>query len=66
MTAPKKPALSGTPPLALTPAELHLVRAYRSMDDRSQAFIDRLLVAQAAQCPRRAAPALTLVVGGAT
>lgn len=74
MSAPKKPAkrsaraksvVSDASPPDLTPAELSLLRLFRSMDDRSQAFIGRLAESLAEDCPRRAAPSLRLVVGGA-
>lgn len=74
MTAPKKPArrpggaksvVLDTPPPVLTTSEMDLLAAFRSMDDRSRAFIGRLAAAQAEDNPRRAVPGLTLVRGGA-
>jgi hypothetical protein len=58
MTAPRKPSkrllltesvASDAPPPDLTPAEQSLLRSFRAMDDRSQAFIGRAAVG----CPRR-------------
>lgn len=71
MSAPREPSSSAmqaavSPPLPeLTPGEKHLLSVYRAMDDRSQAFIERLVTAMAARCPRRSAPTLRLVQGGA-
>lgn len=45
----------------LTASELALLASFRSMNDRSQAFIGRFAVAQAERCPRRSAPLLRLV-----
>lgn len=74
MTAPKKPArrplralvvASTAPAPPLTAAEFALLASFRTMDDRSQAFVSRVVVAQAVRCPRRALPSLRLVQRGA-
>lgn len=73
MTAREKPArrpsrtlavASAAPVPPLTDAELALLAYFRAMDDRSQAFIGRLVVDQAENCPRRATPTLRLISGG--
>jgi len=70
MSVPKNPAL-GVPaalPInqpALTKVECAVLKYFRVMDDRSQAFILGLMEVQAADCPRRTRPLLHLVNGGA-
>ncbi len=50
--------------LKLTPAELRLVLAYRTMDDRGQYKISRMADFNATNYPRYTAPLLRLIVGG--
>lgn len=50
---------------ALTPAEIKIVQAYRSMSPVSKAHLELIAPRLAQDFPLRARPALRLVVGGA-
>lgn len=62
-----QPQLAAGAPMApvdLTPDEIAVLTHFRNMDDRSQAFMLRIMPSHAERCPRRAGSALRLVVGG--
>lgn len=74
MTAPKKPArrpvraktpaVLDKPGLDLTPAEMSLLMAYRTMDDIARRHMHLLCESIAKARPRHAAPKFRLIVGG--
>lgn len=50
---------------ALTAEEHRILAAFRAADDRSREMCTRIVERFAHDCPRRTAPALRLVSGGA-
>lgn len=58
-------SVAPTAPVVLTADEIAMLSSFRSMDDRSRAYIVRITVSQAERCPRRHRPTFRLIDGGA-